>query len=66
MSCFCKGVCDMNREGINFYGVKQVRYDLGMKFCRKCWKSWLTDDIRCHCCRNVLCGNRRQKRVASC
>ena len=62
MSCFCNGVCETNRECITFYRVRRVRYDLGMKWCKKCEKSWQTDDIRCHCCSNLLRGSRRQKR----
>ena len=67
MSCFCKGICEMNQEHIDFYAIKQVRYELGMKSCKQCDKSWLTDDIRCHCCNNVLRGHSRQmKRVSVC
>ena len=59
MSVSCKGCCEINKEEIDFVPLRQVRYSLGMKYCCKCEKGWVTDDIICHCCHCRLRSNRK-------
>jgi hypothetical protein len=57
----CQGLCETNREGIQFVIIDHVRYGLGMRACKKCEKAWITNQKFCHCCRTQLRIKRRQK-----
>ena len=57
----CKGICEINRENISFVDLRLVRYNLGMKACKVCEKSWKTKSRFCHCCKNKLRGKKRDK-----
>lgn len=61
MSVSCRGECEINHEGINYVGFKQVRYNQGMRACYKCQKAWYTNDTSCGCCHSKLRIKRRSK-----
>ena len=57
MSSECKGLCDINRESQLKLGYKN-----GQKYCKKCEKYFLTDEIKCKCCKNKLrCSKKYNK-----
>jgi len=58
MSSMCKGLCD----SLGSVSNNRLRYADGMRFCRKCDKTWLTNEIICKCCKNKTCGKSRQCR----
>ncbi len=49
MSSNCKGLCDMKHESQLIIGYKN-----GQKRCRKCEKYFITEALRCYCCKNLL------------
>ena len=61
MSSCCQGLCETNREGIDFVSYRQVRYEKGMRSCYKCQLAWETNQVYCHCCHSKLRIKRRNK-----
>lgn len=57
----CRGICEINREEIDFVAIRQTRYDKGMKSCVKCEKGWHTVQRFCHCCTAHMRSNRRYR-----
>jgi len=62
MSSICLGLCETNREGVNFVEIRQVRYSKNMRACVKCGKAWITDQTLCHCCKSMMRYKRRVKK----
>ncbi len=62
MSSYCQGLCETNRERIDFVEFRQVRYKQGMRSCYKCRLAWTTNQKFCHCCKSQMRINKRAKK----
>lgn len=60
MSSECKGVCDSNNESQLKLGYKN-----GQKYCKKCQIYFLTKEIRCYCCKNVLRSKKKHNKTTN-
>ena len=58
MSSYCKGICDLNNESQLVIGYRN-----GQKYCKKCVKYFKTEDVRYHCCKNILRSKKKHNKT---
>ena len=58
MSSECKGECSKQVESQLKLGYKN-----GQKYCKTCHRYFLTREIRCTCCKNVLRSKKKHNKI---
>ena len=58
MSSECNGECSRREES-----QLRLGYGNGQKYCKKCHRYFLTDEIRCKCCKNVLRSKKKHNKI---
>lgn len=58
MSSECKGICS-RQAGSQL----KIGYKNGQKYCKKCQLYFLTKEIRCRCCKNVLRSKKKYNKI---
>jgi len=57
LSSDCKGLCEQNPQSQLILGYKN-----GQRRCTKCEKYFVTEALRCYCCKNLLrCSKKYNK-----
>ena len=58
MSSECRGECLRHDES-----QLKIGYKNGQKYCKKCQRYFLTNEIRCKCCKNVLRSKKKHNKI---